>query len=268
MRVSCAVSKEIDEDVLHAHCTVPLDACKLRQSQTRTASIAVSRLRYVTRIIYSTWFAMRIQARTRLGIHMAASTSPPQFSQPTNRMEELIVSLSGYLCATHAADGPVSIRHVRMRFMVEDVKVVATNRKAGFEYFLLERFEAGLSLVGSEIKSIRAGQMSLAEAYVDVENGRSAWLLDCHIAPYAQASRFNHEPRRRRRLLLHKRQLRELWNAVRMKGMTIVPTRVYLKGGRAKIEIALARGKKAHDKRAVIARRDQAREHDRAARVR
>jgi SsrA-binding protein len=152
--------------------------------------------------------------------------------------------------------------------MVEGVKVLATNRKAGFEYFLLERFEAGLALKGSEIKSIRAGQMSLTEAYVDVENGNEAWLMDSHIAPYEQANRFNHDPTRKRRLLLHKRQIRELWNAVRQKGMTIVPTRVYLKDGRAKIEIALARGKKAYDKRATIAKRDQAREQDRESRVR
>lgn len=152
--------------------------------------------------------------------------------------------------------------------MPEGVKVVATNRKAGFEYFLQERFEAGLALMGSEIKSIRAGQMSIKEAYVDIENGREAWLIEAHIAPYAQASRFNHDPKRKRRLLLHKRQIRDLWNAVRMKGMTIVPTQVYLKEGRAKVEIALARGKKAHDKRAAIAKRDQARESDRAGRVR
>jgi SsrA-binding protein len=152
--------------------------------------------------------------------------------------------------------------------MVEGVKVVATNRKAGFEYFLLDRFEAGLALMGSEIKSIRLGQVSLAEAYVDVENGRNAWLIEAHIAPYAQANRYNHDPKRKRRLLLHKRQIRELWNAVRMKGMTIVPTRMYLKEGRAKVEIALARGKKSYDKRAVIAKRDEAREHDRASRVR
>jgi SsrA-binding protein len=152
--------------------------------------------------------------------------------------------------------------------MVEGVKVVATNRKASFEYFLLDRFEAGLALLGSEIKSVRAGQVSLAEAYVDVENGRNAWLIEAHIAPYAQANRLNHDPKRKRRLLLHKRQIRELWNAVRMKGMTIVPTRLYLKEGRAKVEIALARGKKSYDKRAVIAKRDEAREHDRASRVR
>ena len=155
-----------------------------------------------------------------------------------------------------------------MIFMVEDVKVVATNRKARYEYFLLETFEAGLALLGSEIKSIRAGQMSLAEAYVDIQNGRDAWLIEAHIAPYAQANRLNHDPKRKRRLLLHKRQIRELWNAVRIKGMTIVPTRVYLKDGRAKIEIALARGKRAYDKRAVIAKRDESRDQERASRIR
>jgi SsrA-binding protein len=152
--------------------------------------------------------------------------------------------------------------------MPEEVKVVATNRKAGFEYFLLEKFEAGLVLRGSEIKSIRAGQVSLAESYVDIENGRDAWLVEAHIAPYEQANRNNHDPKRKRRLLLHKKQIRELWNAVRMKGMTIVPTQVYIKDGRAKIEIALARGKKAYDKRAVIAKRDQSREQERESRVR
>jgi SsrA-binding protein len=149
----------------------------------------------------------------------------------------------------------------------EKVKVVSTNRKAGFEYFLLEKFEAGMVLQGSEIKSIRAGQMSLGESFVRVEPNE-AWLMDAHIAPYEQANRFNHEPRRPRRLLLHKRQIRELWTSVRQKGMTVVPTRVYLKDGRAKIEIALARGKKAYDKRAAIAKRDQAREAERETRVR
>jgi SsrA-binding protein len=152
--------------------------------------------------------------------------------------------------------------------MVDEVKVLATNRKVRFEYFLVERFEAGLALMGSEIKSVRAGQISLAESYVDIENGRDAWLIEAHIAPYAQANRFNHDPKRKRRLLLHKRQIHELWNSVRQKGMTIVPTRVYLKEGRAKIEIALARGKKIYDKRAAIAKRDQARDQERETRVR
>ncbi|MDO9129081.1 MAG: SsrA-binding protein SmpB [Anaerolineales bacterium] len=143
-----------------------------------------------------------------------------------------------------------------------DVKVVATNRKARFEYFLLEHYEAGLSLQGSEIKSIRAGQVSLAEAYVRVE-GRQAWLMEAHIAPYMQANRYNHDPTRPRRLLLHSKEIRELWDAVRQKGVTIVPTRVYLKEGRAKLEIAIAKGKKLYDKREVIARREAEREIER-----
>jgi len=152
--------------------------------------------------------------------------------------------------------------------MSENVKIVATNRKAGFEYFLLEKFEAGLALQGSEIKSIRAGQMSIVEAYVDIADGRNAWLIESNIAPYAQANRFNHDPKRKRRLLLHKKQIREMWNNIRQKGMTIVPTRIYIKDGRAKIEIALAKGKKAYDKRATIAKRDEARDNERATRVR
>src|SRR5512138_35559 len=150
----------------------------------------------------------------------------------------------------------------------ENVKVLATNRKASFEYFLLEKFEAGLVLQGSEIKSIRAGQISIQESYVDIENGEQAWLVESHIAPYEQANRFNHDPKRKRKLLLHKKQIRELWNNIRIKGMTVVPTRVYLKDGRAKIEIALAKGKKAYDKRATIAKRDEARSAERETRVR
>ena len=152
--------------------------------------------------------------------------------------------------------------------MDENIKVVATNRKASFEYFLLEKFEAGLSLQGSEIKSIRAGQVSIVEAYVDIEGGQEAWLVEAHIAPYAQANRFNHDPKRKRRLLLHKKQIREIWNQVRQKGMTVVPTRIYLKDGRAKIEIALARGKKAYDKRESIAKRDRERGAESESRVR
>jgi SsrA-binding protein len=149
----------------------------------------------------------------------------------------------------------------------ENSKIVANNRKAGFEYFLLEHFEAGLSLQGSEIKSVRAGQMSITEAFIDIENGREAWLLESHIAPYEQANRFNHDPKRRRRLLLHKKEIRKMWNEVRQKGVTIVPLKVYIKNGRAKIEIALAKGKKLHDKRETIAKRDQERESARDTRI-
>ncbi len=148
--------------------------------------------------------------------------------------------------------------------MPDNVKVVAKNRKAGFEYFLFERFEAGLALKGSEIKSIRAGQISLAEAYIRVDEDQ-AWLIEAHIAPYLQANRFNHDPKRPRRLLLHHKEIREMWDAVRQKGVTIVPIRVYLRNGRAKLEIAIAKGKKLHDKREAIARRDAEREMDREA---
>jgi SsrA-binding protein len=148
-----------------------------------------------------------------------------------------------------------------------DIKVVATNRKASFEYFLLETFEAGIALQGSEIKSVRAGQVSLTEAFVDV-NGSEAWLAEAHIAPYAQANRFNHDPKRKRQLLLHKKEIRKLWDAVRQKGVTVIPTRMYLKNGRAKLEIALAKGKKLHDKRETIAKRDEARQAERAERIR
>lgn len=142
------------------------------------------------------------------------------------------------------------------------VKTVATNRKARHEYFLLETLEAGLELRGSEIKSIRAGQISLAEAYVQVD-GKQAWLIDAHVAPYEQANRFNHDPRRPRRLLLHRAEIKRLWDAVRQKGVTIVPLQVYLKDGRAKLEIAVAKGKKLYDKRASMAERDAKREIER-----
>ena len=148
-------------------------------------------------------------------------------------------------------------------------KVVANNRKAHFEYFLLEHFEAGISLQGSEIKSIRAGQMSLQEAYIDIDDvHREAWLVGAHIAPYDPASRFNHDPVRPRRLLLHKEEIRALWEAVRQKGVTIVPVRVYLKEGRAKVDLAIARGKKLYDKRQEIAKRDTERELARESRNR
>jgi len=150
---------------------------------------------------------------------------------------------------------------------VDTVKTVSTNRKAKFEYFLIETFEAGIALQGSEIKSIRAGQVSLTEAYVQTD-GQEAWLMGAHVAPYEQANRFNHDPLRPRRLLLHKKEIRQLWDSVRQKGMTIVPTRVYLKNGRAKVEIALARGKKSYDKRETIAKRDRERDSAREMRVR
>ena len=147
--------------------------------------------------------------------------------------------------------------------MSEGIKIVATNRKAKFEYFLFEKHEAGIALQGSEIKSIRAGQISLSEAFVQVTE-REAWLMDAHIAPYEQSGRFfNHEPRRPRKLLLHRDEIRKLWDAIRQKGVTVVPTRIYLKDGRAKVEVAVAKGKKLYDKRDAIAKRDAERDQRR-----
>mgnify|MGYP006109243097 CR=1 FL=1 len=141
-------------------------------------------------------------------------------------------------------------------------KVLATNRKAKHEYFLLETYEAGLVLKGSEIKSIRAGQISLAQAYVTTD-GREIWLVNAHIAPYNEASRFNHDPLRQRKLLLHGSEIRKLYEKVKQKGATIIPLKVYLKEGLAKIEIALAKGKKLFDKRETIKDRDNKRDLDR-----
>lgn len=145
--------------------------------------------------------------------------------------------------------------------------MIATNRKAKHDYFLLESFEAGLVLQGSEIKSIRAGSISIKEAYIRTD-GNEAWLVDSHIAPYDPASRQNHDPKRLRKLLLHRKEIQRLWDEVRQKGVTIVPLRVYLKNGRAKIEIALAKGKHKYDKRQDMAKRDAEREMKRVLRRR
>ena len=147
------------------------------------------------------------------------------------------------------------------------IKVIATNRKARHEYHFDDTFEAGLVLMGSEIKSIRAGQVSLQEGFVLFEEGE-AWLVNVHIAQYNPASRQNHDPRRRRKLLLHRRQIDRLNSRVREKGYTVIPTKLYLKDGRAKVEIALARGKKLYDKRQTIAKRDSKRQVERALKER
>ncbi|NIS81476.1 MAG: SsrA-binding protein SmpB [Anaerolineales bacterium] len=143
------------------------------------------------------------------------------------------------------------------------IKVIATNRKASHDFFLSDRFEAGIVLRGTEIKSVRARQVSLREAYVQTD-GREAWLVNAYIAPYNPASHFNHDPRRSRKLLLHKREILRLDEKLRQRGFTIVPTKMYFKEGRAKVEIALARGKRKYDKRREIAKRDAQREVERS----
>ena len=148
-----------------------------------------------------------------------------------------------------------------------DEHTVAVNRRARHEYHVEETVEAGLVLTGSEIKSIRAGRANLAEAYARIDHGE-AWLIGAHIAPYEQANRFNHEPTRTRKLLLHRDQISELVGKTQSKGFTLVPLRLYLRGGLAKIELGLARGRKTHDKRRVIAERDARRQLERESKVR
>ncbi|MCH7836383.1 MAG: SsrA-binding protein SmpB, partial [Chloroflexi bacterium] len=144
-------------------------------------------------------------------------------------------------------------------------KTVTVNRRVQHDYHILRTLEAGLSLKGTEIKSIRDGRVSIREAYVRPDDGE-IWLVGAHVAHYPPAGSANHDPTRRRRLLLHRRQIAELRRAVESEGVTIVPLRLYLKGGRAKLEIAVARGKKRYDKRAAIAKRDAERQIERALR--
>ena len=140
---------------------------------------------------------------------------------------------------------------------------VARNRQAGYRFNLLEKWEAGIELLGSEVKSIRDGKVQIKDAYAAVRDGE-VWLHNMHIAPYAPASRENHDPERPRKLLLHRREIERLIGKSQERGLTIVPTRVYFKGSRAKVEIALARGKDLHDKRRSLKDRDQKREIERA----
>jgi SsrA-binding protein len=144
-----------------------------------------------------------------------------------------------------------------------DRTVVAQNRKARFDYFIEETFEAGLQLTGTEVKSLRGGRSTIAESYV-TETGGEAWLVNANIPLYASGNRYNHEPKRPRKLLLHKAQISKLIGAIQREGRTVVPLQVYFnERGRAKIEIALAKGKQAHDKRQTIKDRDWQRQRSR-----
>lgn len=147
----------------------------------------------------------------------------------------------------------------------EGVKIVSQNRRAGFDYELGARFEAGLALSGGEVKSVRAGKMDLRDAFVSIRKD-GAWLINAYIAPYEQAKSgfVKYDENRERRLLLHRREMDEIDKSVGQKGFTAIATKVYLKKGRAKIEVALARGKKNYDKRATIAKRDGVRDIARA----
>ena len=144
---------------------------------------------------------------------------------------------------------------------------MAVNRRAWHDYEILDKIEAGIALTGSEIKSVREGKVSLQEAYARPDRGEM-WLEGAHIAPYDPAAQFGHPPRRPRRLLLHRAQIRELERQVEQKGLTLVPLRLYLKDGMAKLELAVAKGRRQYDKREAIARRDANREIERALRQR
>src|SRR5215212_1823243 len=147
------------------------------------------------------------------------------------------------------------------------VKPIAENRKARHDYQLLERFEAGLVLTGTEVKSLRQGGATLQQAYADLRDGE-VWLIGAHIAEYGQGNANNHVPDRDRKLLLHRREIESLLGKVRERGLTLVPTRLYFKDGRAKVELALARGKERRDKRVDLAKRDADRQIERALKAR
>jgi SsrA-binding protein len=142
-------------------------------------------------------------------------------------------------------------------------KLIAENRRARYDYELLDRFEAGMVLTGTEVKSLREGRVTLAQAYADIR-GNEVWLIGAEISTYDQGNIANHEPTRERKLLLHRGEIASLIGKVREKGQTLVPTRLYFKDGRVKIEIALARGKEKGDKRRDISERDAKRQMDRA----
>jgi len=151
--------------------------------------------------------------------------------------------------------------------METGIKIVATNRQATHDYSIEDRFEAGIALLGTEIKSIRAGQANLREGYVQVR-GDGLWLVNTHIAPYDPAGREGHDPLRPRRLLLHRKEIAKLLSRVQERGYTIIPLKIYLKNRRAKVEIALARGKRQYDKREAIAKREAGRQIERALKER
>ena len=144
----------------------------------------------------------------------------------------------------------------------DGIKLIVTNRKARHDYHFLETWEAGIVLTGTEVKSLRTGKISLTDSYAAVDSGE-VYLYNVHVSPYEQGSHFNHEPTRRRKLLLHRSEIRKLIGRVVEKGLTLIPTRFYFKRGRAKVEIALAKGKRDYDRRRTIMERDARRDMER-----
>lgn len=146
--------------------------------------------------------------------------------------------------------------------MTDGIKIMAENRKAFHDYFVEERLEAGIILTGTEIKSIRNGRVNLKDSYARIDNGE-VWLYQMHVSPYEQGNRFNHDPLRKRKLLLNRSEIKKLFGHLQLQGLTLVPLKIYLKKGMAKIELGVGRGKKNYDKRQDMAERDAKREIER-----
>lgn len=171
---------------------------------------------------------------------------------------------NGCQLATSLYLAPIMARPKPVTF--DKVKTVAENRRARFDFYIEDKFEAGIALSGTEVKALRAGEASIAESYAEVRDGQ-VWLINANIPEYSHGNRLNHEPRRPRKLLLHEREIEKLFGAVERKGMTLVPLSIYFnRTGRAKVELALAKGKQAQDKRATIKERDWKRDKARLMR--
>ena len=147
------------------------------------------------------------------------------------------------------------------------IKVICKNRKARFNYFIEDTYEAGIALLGSEVKSLRQGKANLSDAYAKIEDGQ-LYLVDAHISPYDQANRQNHDPLRQRKLLMHRREIKKLVGKVAERGFSLIPLQLYFKNGKVKVRLALAKGKKAYDKRESIRKKDQRRELERLTKYR
>lgn len=161
---------------------------------------------------------------------------------------------------------PLSFRQRRNKVGKDSIKLIANNKKARFDYFIEDSYEAGISLHGTEVKSIRMGRCSIKESYVRIEQGE-VWIYNMHISPYEKGNIFNKDPLRVKKLLLHRFEINKLMGRIKEQGYTLVPLRVYLKGSLVKVEIGLAKGKKLYDKRQDIAKKDQRREAEKNFKV-
>jgi SsrA-binding protein len=191
------------------------------------------------------------------------AASPRQSAKSHFQLDRVV---EGVPCLFHLTPGQDKVfsRKISMNDKSESYKVVSDNRKARYLYDILENYEAGIQLTGTEVKSIREGKVNMQDGYALIRNGE-AWLINVHISPYTGSGQyFNHEPRRTRKLLLHRQEIRKLIGKVEQQGLTLVPLKMYLKRGLVKVSIGLAKGKKLHDKREDLKRRQDQRDMQRA----